>query len=124
MNTLGRHLLLELRDCNRAKLDDLGFIQESLLEAAKEAGATVIDHIFHQFSPQGVTGVVAISESHLCIHTWPEHGYAAMDIFTCSDAFDPNRVAQLLIERMESKDPEILEITRGLLNKPVRSSSG
>jgi S-adenosylmethionine decarboxylase len=122
LNALGHHLLLELRDCNRAKLDDLGFIQESLLEAAKQAGATVIDYIFHQFSPQGVTGVVAISESHLCIHTWPEHGYAAMDIFTCSEAFDPKAVAQLLIERMESKDPEILEITRGLLIEPVPSS--
>ena len=119
MNALGLHLLLELRECNPAKLDDLALIQDSLLGAAKQAGATVIDHIFHQFSPQGITGVVAISESHLCIHTWPEHAYAAMDIFTCSESFDAKRVAQLLIERLESKDPEIFEITRGLVKEPV-----
>ena len=116
MNTLGRHLLVELRDCNREKLDDLPFIRESLLSATDEVGATVIDHIFHQFSPQGVTGVVAIAESHLCIHTWPEHGYAAMDIFTCGDGFDPKAAAQLMVEQLECKDPELTEIARGHLN--------
>ena len=119
MNALGRHMLLELRECNPAKLDDIGLIQDSLLAAASQAGATVINHIFHQFSPQGVTGVVAISESHLCIHTWPEHGYAAMDIFTCGESFDPARVAQFMIEQMESKDPEILEVSRGLVKEPT-----
>ena len=116
MNTLGRHVLVELRDCNREKLDDLPFIRESLLSAADEVGATVIDHIFHQFSPQGVTGVVAIAESHLCIHTWPEHGYAAMDIFTCGEGFDPKAAAQLMVEQLECKDPELTEIARGYLN--------
>jgi S-adenosylmethionine decarboxylase len=115
LTAIGRHVLLELRDCNRAKLDDLDFIRTSLLEAAQEVGATVIGDIFHQFSPQGVTGVVAIAESHLCIHTWPEHGYAAMDIFTCGDGFDPKDAAELLIQRLESADPEMTEIARGLL---------
>ena len=86
-----------------------------MLDAAAEVGATVIDHIFHQFSPQGVTGVVAIAESHLCIHTWPEHGYAAVDIFTCGDGFDPTQAAQLLIERLQCQDPELTEIPRGIL---------
>ena len=119
MNALGRHLLLELRECNPARLDDIGLIQDTLLSAASQAGATVINHIFHQFSPQGVTGVIAISESHLCIHTWPEHGYAAMDIFTCSESFDPARVVQFMVERMESKDPEVLEVSRGLVKEPT-----
>ena len=114
MTTLGRHALLELRDCNRAKLDDLGFIRDSLLQAAAKAGGTVIDHIFHQFSPQGVTGVVAIAESHLCIHTWPEYGYAAMDIFTCGDSFDPHDAAQLLIQQFESSNPQVIEVPRGV----------
>ena len=112
MAAIGRHVLLELRDCNRAKLDDLDFLRETLLAAADHVGATVIDSIFHQFSPQGVTGVVAIAESHLCIHTWPEHGYAAMDVFTCGDAFEPKDAARLLIARLESQAPEVTEITR------------
>ena len=119
MTALGHHALVELRDCNREKLDDLEFIREVLLEAAQEVGASVIDHIFHQFSPYGVTGVVAIAESHLCIHTWPEFGYAAMDIFTCGEAFSPSLAAQLLVERLESKDPEIVEFTRGPLEASV-----
>jgi len=117
---IGRHALVELRDCNRSKLDDLEFLRGALLEAAQEVGATVIDHIFHQFSPQGVTGVVAIAESHLCIHTWPEFGYAAVDIFTCGEAFDPQEAARLLVQLLECADPEIREFARGpLLEAPV-----
>ena len=86
-----------------------------MLRAARETGATVIDTIFHQFSPQGVTGVVAIAESHLCIHTWPELGYAAVDIFTCGESFDPDEAASLIVEAVECKDPEVTEVERGLL---------
>ena len=121
MNALGTHLLLELRDCNPLKLNDLALIQESLLQAARDAGATVIGQIFHQFSPHGVTGVVAISESHLCIHTWPEHSYAAMDIFSCSETFDPRKVAQLLIAQLESKDSDVSEFPRGEIKTSIPS---
>ena len=87
-----------------------------MLNAAVETGATVIGEIFHQFSPQGVTGVVAIAESHVCIHTWPEFRYAAVDIFTCGDGFEPNDAARLIIERLESRNPEIREVARGILD--------
>lgn len=113
MEALGRHVLLELRDCNPEKLDDLSFLRHTLLTAAEETGATIIGEIFHQFAPQGVTGVVAIAESHLCIHTWPELGYAAVDIFTCGAAFEPREAARLIIQRVESKDPELSEVMRG-----------
>ena len=115
MNALGLHVLLELRNCNTELLDQLEFVRETLLRAANETGATVIDHIFHQFSPQGITGVVAIAESHLCIHTWPEHGYAAVDIFTCGEGFDPTQAAQLIIDELESKGAELKEVERGIL---------
>lgn len=85
-----------------------------MLRAAEETGATVIGKIFHQFSPQGVTGVVAIAESHLCIHTWPEFSYAAVDIFTCGENFDPTEAAKLIIADLESADSEITEIERGI----------
>ena len=123
MEALGRHVLLELRSCNTEKLNDLAFLRETMLNAAEETGATIIGQIFHQFSPQGVTGVVAIAESHLCIHTWPEYGYAAVDIFTCGDNFDPTDAAKLIVREVESTDPEIKEVTRGLLNLQALTSA-
>ncbi len=86
-----------------------------MLDAAEETGATVIGEIFHQFSPQGVTGVVAIAESHLCIHTWPEYGYAAVDIFTCGEGFDPTEASRIIVDRLESRDHDVTEVMRGRL---------
>ncbi|MDE2765299.1 MAG: adenosylmethionine decarboxylase [Chloroflexota bacterium] len=123
MTALGIHLLLDLRDCNSARLDDLLFVRDTLVRAAEETGATVINDIFHRFSPQGVTGVVAIAESHLCIHTWPEYGYAAADIFTCGPGFDASAAAELIIAAFESRDPEVREVERGAL-LPVAAEGG
>ena len=117
-------MLLELRDCNAVKLDDLPFLRHTMLNAAEETGATIIGEIFHQFAPQGVTGVVAIAESHLCIHTWPEFGYAAVDIFTCGAAFDPTEAAHLIVAAIVSKDSEITEIIRGQLPVPSPVTGG
>jgi S-adenosylmethionine decarboxylase proenzyme len=101
LNALGRHLILELKDCNPKLLDDLPFVQHTLIHAAESTGATIIGHTFHKFSPQGVTGVVAIAESHVCIHTWPEYGYAAADIFTCGENFDPEEAATIMLLNQE-----------------------
>ena len=114
-SSLGVHLLLELKDCNPAILDDVDLIRQAMIGAAKEAGATIVGETFHKFSPVGVTGVVAIAESHLCIHTWPEFRYAAADIFTCGDGFKPYDAAKLIVERLECKDPSISEVQRGLI---------
>ena len=116
MNALGRHLLLELKDCNRDILNDLNLLKSIMPAAAIEAGATVLGDSFHQFEPQGVSGVVIIAESHLFIHTWPECGYAAVDIFTCGDSVKPNKAAQIIIEKLGAKNHTILEIQRGILN--------
>ncbi|MCK6552109.1 adenosylmethionine decarboxylase, partial [Myxococcota bacterium] len=84
MNALGRHELVELYDCDPATLDDEAAIATHMLAAARAAGATIITERFHKFAPHGVSGVVILAESHLTIHTWPEHGYAALDLFTCA----------------------------------------
>ena len=107
MNALGKHLLLELKDCNREVLDDLGFLKDILSAAADEAGATVLGESFHHFDPHGVSGVVIIAESHLFIHTWPEHNYAAIDIFTCGDSVQPEKAAQRLIGELGAKSHSI-----------------
>ena len=114
MDALGRHLLLELRECNKAVLDDLKYLENALVSAAKEAGATVIDKSFHQFAPQGVSGVVLIAESHLSLHTWPEHAYAAVDIFTCGTTVKIEVAADAMIRQLGSKDPSVLEVKRGM----------
>ena len=82
---LGTHVLLELYDCPAALLRAPVDSEHLLLAAAAAMGATVIEARFHAFSPHGVSGVVVIAESHLTVHTWPEHGYAAVDIFSCGN---------------------------------------
>jgi S-adenosylmethionine decarboxylase len=114
LDALGRHLLLELRECNKAVLDDLKYLENALVSAAMEAGATVIDKSFHQFAPQGVSGVVLIAESHLSLHTWPEHAYAAVDIFTCGTTVKIEVAADAMIRQLGSKDPSVLEVKRGM----------
>ena len=116
MNALGRHLLLELNGCDRKVLDDIGFLRDAMLMAAEECGATVVGESFHQFSPQGVSGVVVIAESHLFIHTWPEYGYAAADIFTCGDSVEPEKAARVLARKLSSKNHSIVEMRRGILD--------
>ena len=115
MNALGTHLLLELRQCNEALLDDLLYIEEAMVGAALEAGATILAKSFHKFDPRGVTGIIAISESHLAIHTWPEHGYAAVDIFTCGTTFERHKASRVIIDRMGSKEVSTKELKRGLV---------
>jgi S-adenosylmethionine decarboxylase len=115
LNALGRHLLLELKNCNREVLNDLDYIRDCLCETAEQIGATVVNHAFHQFNPHGVSGVVVIAESHLCIHTWPEHGYAAVDIFTCGDTIEPADGIDPLIEKLGARDHSFMELNRGIL---------
>jgi len=115
LNVLGKHLLLELQDCDKEVLNDLGFLRSTLVAAATDCGATVLGDSFHPFQPQGVSGVVVIAESHLSIHTWPEHGYAAVDIFTCGTSVQPEKAAETLIEKLGAKNHSVVEVKRGLL---------
>jgi S-adenosylmethionine decarboxylase proenzyme len=115
LNALGRHLLIELQDCDKEKLNDLGFLRDAMLAAAVDCGATVLGESFHHFSPQGVSGVVVIAESHLSIHTWPEYGYAAVDVFTCGTSVEPGKAVEVLVEKLGAKSHSLMEIPRGLL---------
>lgn len=116
MNALGKHLLLELKGCDKEVLNDLGFLKGALIAAADEAGATVLGESFHRFNPHGVSGVVIIAESHLCIHTWPEYDYAAVDIFTCGNAVQSGKAAEILVRKLGSKNHSVIEMQRGILD--------
>ncbi|RLE77104.1 MAG: adenosylmethionine decarboxylase, partial [Thermoprotei archaeon] len=86
---LGKHIIAELFECDSDILDNVNVIKESLLEAATTSNSAVINYSFHRFKPYGVSGYVLIAESHISIHTWPEYGYAAVDVFTCGDKTNP-----------------------------------
>jgi len=115
MKTLGRHLLVELYECDRGRLDDVEFIRTHMIQSAIVANSTVINSAFHRFSPWGVSGVVIIAESNITIHTWPEHGYAAIDVFTCGDDCDPWKAYEYLRDTLESKSQDVKEVRRGVL---------
>lgn len=113
MASLGRHIIVEYYDCSPEILNDVVNIEKSMINAAEEAGATIINSTFHHFSPYGVSGVVVIQESHLAIHTWPEYGYASVDLFTCGDTVNPWVSYQLLKEAFNAGHGSAVELSRG-----------
>ena len=118
----GKHILAEYFECECTYLDSEQAIREVMLEAALASGATIVGNIFHHFSPQGVTGVVVIAESHLAIHTWPEYRYASVDLFTCGSHLDPWVGFEYLKERLQSRKWISKEIIRGTMEEELNSS--
>jgi S-adenosylmethionine decarboxylase len=96
----GRHLLLTLSGCPPALLDDRTALEQLVRRAAEAAGATVLQVLAHRFAPQGVTALALLAESHASLHTYPEHGAAFWDCFTCGPACDPERSAAVLIDAL------------------------
>jgi len=88
-STYGRHIAMDLREVSFEKLNDAEFLREAMVEAAHRCGATIVGENFIKFQPQGVTGVLVLSESHMSIHTYPEEGFAAIDCYTCGTTVDP-----------------------------------
>jgi S-adenosylmethionine decarboxylase len=127
VQALGRHLLLELFDCDAEAINSLDTVKASMVEAAKRAQATIVDVVFHEFNPFGISGVVVIAESHLAIHTWPEYRYAAVDVFSCGEVLQPQVAADYLVEQFGAARASVVELQRGifvnhgrpLLHKPA-----
>lgn len=114
MDTMGRHVIAELWGCNVEKLNNMSFIEQVFVDAALKAGAEVREVAFHKFAPHGVSGVVIISESHLTIHSFPEHGYASIDVYTCGDRIDPNVASNYIAEALGATTSEVIEVPRGM----------
>ena len=110
---LGTQVVLDLYECETAHLDDIEWVKKTLVEAARAAGATVVETVFHKFAPCGISGVVVIAESHLAIHIWPEHRYAAIDVFTCGDSVQMDVATALLAREFRSRRPVQRRFTRG-----------
>lgn len=113
MTQVAVHSMLEMFDCPRDLLDDVEFALQAVREAAVAAGATVLADVSHRFEPQGVTAIAVLAESHLSVHTWPEYGYAAADVFTCGTSTDPVAACRLLAERFRAERHEVKTINRG-----------
>jgi S-adenosylmethionine decarboxylase len=116
---LGRQLTIEYYECGTNVLLSEKLVENALLKAAKDSGATIISSSFHKFEPQGVSGVVVIAESHFTVHAWPEHDYAAVDIFTCGDNIDLEVAINSMKDSFESENVVISsDKNRGLISKP------
>ncbi len=113
LKTIGRHLIAEFYGCSGPALNDVEEIRTHMRAAAEAIGATIVGDTFHKFSPQGVSGSVVIAESHLSIHTWPETGYVAVDIYTCG-GLDPRIGFTYLGHALRARSYRVQEIVRGL----------
>lgn len=113
MKALGRHLVVEMWGC-KANLNEPERIREALAEAVERARATNLGVHVHSFNPHGVSGVAVIAESHISIHTWPELGYVALDVFTCGDRAIPEAALEVLKDLFRPQHMDVLEIKRGL----------
>ncbi len=116
MKALGRHVLAEFYGCDPQALNHKDWLENMMRRAAEESGATVVSSAFHLFNPHGVSGAVIIAESHLTIHTWPEYGYAAVDLFTCGDSVDPWIAFEMIKDYLQAEQMFTLEVKRGQLH--------
>ena len=110
---VGRHVLVDLHGCNPELLKRVDFISEAMYGAAKVSEATIVGKFFKQFEPWGVSGVIIIAESHISIHTWPEHGLASVDYFSCSEEPKIDLAIQYLKDALEATTSDEVEINRG-----------
>lgn len=112
MKSLGKHLVLELWGCHDLNSTDL--VEQTLRESTEACAATLLDIFIHPFSPVGITGVAILSKSHILIHTWPELGYAAVDVFICEDEIEPSVVVPIFRKYFSPKHIQAMEVKRGV----------
>lgn len=121
MQPTGVHLLVDLWGVAALERDHL---EHALAAACTDGGATVVGTRFHHFTPHGVTGVVLLAESHVAIHTWPEHGYAAVDVFTCGSGAVAEAVLDGIVRRLEPERLETRRVVRGEKMVPAPDTAG
>lgn len=113
MFSVGKQLLVDMKGCNTEKLKKVEYVSDILYKAAVKSGATIVSKAFKQFEPYGVSGVVVIEESHLTIHTWPEHGFISIDYYSCSDTVDMNIAIDFIQKELEAESFNSVLLNRG-----------
>ena len=117
---LGNQFIVDFYDCDCELFDDLEWVENVMIEAANRASATIVDVVFHKFNPIGISGVVVISESHFAIHTWPEHRYAAIDVFTCGGMLDSEAAISYLANQFGCRTRSVTKVNRGYSGDMLR----
>ncbi len=120
VQSLGNHLIIELYDCDEVIINDAQGVEKAMIKAVEISGAKMVQSVFHQFNPHGISGVIVIEESHFSVHTWPEYGYCALDIFTCGDEIDYYSALQFLRSAFKAKNMSVTEMKRGMLDLPIK----
>ncbi len=110
---LARHLLAEYYGCDPDLLDSVSRLKDTLEDAARAAKTTIISTHLHKFAPQGVSGVVILAESHLAVHTWPEFGFASVEIFVCGDEAEPDAGHRFLQGALQPRHTVVRNVSRG-----------
>ena len=118
--SLGSHLLIEMYGCQGSMLEAEKYVGDAMRDAARASKATVVEQSFHEFKPWGVSGAVIIQESHYTIHTWPEHRYAAIDLFYCGGGVQVHRALDVLKERFLPERIKFLVVRRGIQSEVDR----
>lgn len=118
--SLGSHLLVEMFGCDPETLRQQASVARAMHDAADVSRATIVAESFHEFKPYGVSGAVIIQESHYTIHTWPEHAYAAVDLFYCGGTIHVHQAVKLLNERFRPKRMKFLIVRRGVRSEVYR----
>jgi S-adenosylmethionine decarboxylase len=114
MDTRGRHVIAELDGCDPDLLAQVERVRDLMIEAARAAGATPLADSMHEFAGGGVSGFVLLAESHISIHTWPEHGYAAVDIYTCGAHTMPDLACGYLAQHLGCEVLRTTALDRGV----------
>src|SRR3989344_5632587 len=127
--TRGLHVLIDLSGCDPHQINSKKFWSDTLTEAARSAHIEILHTYFHEFKPQGITGFVLLSTSHISVHSWPEYNYVACDVFSCSDDANTIKAAEFLIQAVESTKKKIQKIKRGYkvmeyLESPIYRTGG
>jgi S-adenosylmethionine decarboxylase len=112
-STLGRHVIVDAWGIDASVLDDLVTLSREMYIAAEQCGATVVGCVHRKFEPHGVTIALLLSESHLTLHSYPEHGYAAIDCYTCGETADPSVAVDYLLDVLRPTHYDIANIQRG-----------
>lgn len=113
MKVIGKHLTVDMYGCSFASLDNLEFVKSAMMAAVKEANMTLLDFSSYKFEPQGLTALALLAESHMSIHTYPELGYAAVDVFTCGDHSRPDKAVAVLKRFFKPEKTKTTNIKRG-----------
>ena len=113
--TFGEHYLVDLHGCDPQVIATVAPTEEALLRAATDCGSTIIEHHFHQFEPEGASGIILIAESHISVHTWPENGFVAVDIFTSGTRMKPQVAIDILEAAFKAERVDVVCLTRGAI---------